>query len=137
MSNRFAVNVQLKYVNTDDPKSSPDTVGMNGMMNYLKDLNVSVEDIGMLIISELVGSTTLGEMNREAFIKGWSEHSYVRTVVCKVIYSLDFTAPPQSTLKGTQRKGYAKALLHQRLDLCLSVYIKIRFTLLELPVRSQ
>ena len=65
------------FVYADDPKDSPDTVGMSGMMNYLKDLGVSVEDVGMLIISELVGSATLGEMNRDGFVKGWSQHSYV------------------------------------------------------------
>lgn len=64
-------------MHADDPKDSPDTVGMSGMMNYLKDISVSVEDVGMLIISELVGSTTLGEMNRDGFVKGWSQHAYV------------------------------------------------------------
>ncbi|KAF1815756.1 DUF298-domain-containing protein [Eremomyces bilateralis CBS 781.70] len=56
----------------DDP-SSPDTIGMDGMMRYLGDLKVSVESIGLFVVSEIVKSPSMGEMKREKFIEGWQE----------------------------------------------------------------
>jgi len=55
----------------DDP-SSPDSVLMEGMAKYLGDIGVSIEDIGMLAVSEIVQSPTMGEMSREGFVEGWS-----------------------------------------------------------------
>jgi hypothetical protein len=58
-------------VPVDDP-SSPDSVLMEGMAKYLGDIGVSIEDIGMLAVSEIVQSPTMGEMSREGFVEGWS-----------------------------------------------------------------
>jgi hypothetical protein len=58
-------------VPADDP-SSPDSVLMEGMAKYLGDIGVSIEDIGMLAVSEIVQSPTMGEMSREGFVEGWS-----------------------------------------------------------------
>ncbi|KAF2198918.1 DUF298-domain-containing protein [Delitschia confertaspora ATCC 74209] len=54
----------------DDP-STPDNVGVSGMMKYLGDINVSIEDIAMLAVSEIVKSPAMGEMTREGFVDGW------------------------------------------------------------------
>jgi len=54
-----------------DP-NSPDSVLMEGMAKYLGDISVSIEDIGMLAVSEIVQSATMGEMSREGFVEGWS-----------------------------------------------------------------
>jgi hypothetical protein len=45
---------------------------MEGMAKYLGDIGVSIEDIGMLAVSEIVQSPTMGEMSREGFVEGWS-----------------------------------------------------------------
>jgi DCN1-like protein 1/2 len=47
---------------------------MNGMMRYLKAIGVEVDDYGMLLVSRIVSSTTLGEMTREGFVDGWQRH---------------------------------------------------------------
>jgi DCN1-like protein 1/2 len=57
----------------DDPKGAPDEIGMDGTMQYLDALGVSVEDIGMLVVSELVKSPSMGEIKREGFVNGWKE----------------------------------------------------------------
>ena len=60
----------------DDP-STPDTVNVSGMMKYLGDIGVDIEDIGMLAVSEIVKSPTMGEMTKDGFVDGWSALGYV------------------------------------------------------------
>jgi DCN1-like protein 1/2 len=55
-----------------DDKTTPDTIGVTGMMGYLGDLKVELEDIGMLAVSEIVQCPTMGEITREGFTDGWS-----------------------------------------------------------------
>ncbi|MBE7179727.1 MAG: hypothetical protein INR71_00710 [Terriglobus roseus] len=57
----------------DDAKQSPNTIGMDGTQRYCADIDVSVEDIGFFILSEVVQSTSMGEMEREPFVSGWAE----------------------------------------------------------------
>jgi hypothetical protein len=61
----------------DDPKNAPDAIGMEGTMKYFQDLGVDIEDIGMLVISELVRSPSMGEITREGFVDGWKVQGYV------------------------------------------------------------
>jgi len=60
----------------DDP-NTPDTVNVSGMMKYLGDIGVDIEDIGMLAVSEIVKSPTMGEMTKDGFVEGWSALGYV------------------------------------------------------------
>ena len=46
------------------------------MMKYLNDIAVDIEDIGMLAVSEIVKSPTMGEMTREGFVDAWSALKY-------------------------------------------------------------
>ncbi|KAF1991304.1 hypothetical protein K402DRAFT_389475 [Aulographum hederae CBS 113979] len=55
----------------DDPKSA-DTISMDGMQKYMTDVGVSPEDVSFLILSELVQSPSMGEMERNGFVTGWS-----------------------------------------------------------------
>jgi len=55
-----------------DDKTTPDTIGVTGMMGYLGDLKVELEDIGMLAVSEIIQCPTMGEITREGFTDGWS-----------------------------------------------------------------
>lgn len=71
----------------DDPKDSPDTIGINGTMTYLSALSVSLEDITVLIISELLGSPTMGEIPRTGFVAGWSAHSATTLTAQKQVLS--------------------------------------------------
>ncbi|OCK78399.1 hypothetical protein K432DRAFT_383913, partial [Lepidopterella palustris CBS 459.81] len=55
----------------DDP-GAPDTIGVTGMTKYLKDIAVEIEDIGMLAVSEIIQTPSMGEMTREGFVEGWT-----------------------------------------------------------------
>lgn len=56
----------------DKPKENANTIGMDGTQNYCGDIGVSVEDVSFFILSEIVGSPAMGEIEREGFIDGWS-----------------------------------------------------------------
>ncbi|KAF2809230.1 DUF298-domain-containing protein [Mytilinidion resinicola] len=58
-----------------DDKTTPDTIGVTGMMSYLNDIKVELEDIGMLAVSEIIQCPTMGEMTREGFTEGWSAYN--------------------------------------------------------------
>lgn len=59
-----------------DDADTPDTIGVSGMTKYLNDISVSIEDIGMLAVSEIIKSPSMGEMSREGFVDGWSAQGY-------------------------------------------------------------
>jgi len=46
---------------------------MTGIMQYCTDLGVSVEDAGCFIVMEAAQIEFLGEMTKDAFVKGWKE----------------------------------------------------------------
>ncbi|TKA73075.1 hypothetical protein B0A49_02158 [Cryomyces minteri] len=56
----------------DAPKESPNKIGPTGTMKFFGDIGVDLEGISMLIASEIVQSPSMGEMEREGFVKGWS-----------------------------------------------------------------
>ncbi|GAB7357986.1 hypothetical protein MBLNU230_g0153t1 [Neophaeotheca triangularis] len=56
----------------DDPKEEPDEINVEGMQQLLGDLDISIEDIGALIFSELVSSPSLGKITREGFVDGFT-----------------------------------------------------------------
>src|ERR1700677_4907001 len=56
---------------TDDVKSSPDKIGLDGAQSYLGDLNVELDDIALLCLCELLQCPSIGEFDREPFISGW------------------------------------------------------------------
>lgn len=41
-------------------------------MKYFNDINVDVAAVDILIASEIIQSSSLGEMTREGFVNGWS-----------------------------------------------------------------
>ena len=42
-------------------------------MGYLQELQVDLEDMDVLAVSEIMQSPTMGEITREGFVNGWSE----------------------------------------------------------------
>ncbi|EON69902.1 hypothetical protein W97_09166 [Coniosporium apollinis CBS 100218] len=56
----------------DDPRSNPDSIGLDGASNYFHDIGVDLEDVGLFIVSEIVQSPSMGELTREGFVNGWS-----------------------------------------------------------------
>ncbi|KAL2357596.1 Cullin binding-domain-containing protein [Cryomyces antarcticus] len=56
----------------DAPKESPNKIGPTGTMKFFGDIGVDLEGISMLIASEIVQSPSMGEMEREGFVKGWT-----------------------------------------------------------------
>lgn len=42
-------------------------------MGYLQELQVDLEDMDVLAVSEIMQSPTMGEITREGFVNGWLE----------------------------------------------------------------
>ncbi|PYI33948.1 hypothetical protein BP00DRAFT_391194 [Aspergillus indologenus CBS 114.80] len=55
----------------DSPEDSPDAIGIEGVMRYLGDIAVQLDEVTCLAIAELVKSPTMGEFTREGFLTGW------------------------------------------------------------------
>lgn len=52
----------------EEPDSEPDEVNIDGTMQLLSDIDVSPDDIGSLIFSEMVKSPSLGKLTRTEFV---------------------------------------------------------------------
>lgn len=52
----------------DDVANEPDEVNIEGTMKLLEDLDISPDDVGSLILSEMVKSPTLGKLTRTEFV---------------------------------------------------------------------
>ncbi|KAI9891482.1 MAG: Scaffold-type E3 ligase [Vezdaea aestivalis] len=59
----------------DSPKESPDLIGVNGAINYFKDLGIKLDDPVVLAVQELLNSQAVGEFSRQDFVAGWSKLS--------------------------------------------------------------
>lgn len=57
----------------EDPKNEPDEINMDGMMKMMGDMELSVENVGLLVFSELAQSPSLGKLSREGFVDGLSK----------------------------------------------------------------
>ncbi|KAI9718099.1 MAG: hypothetical protein M1812_004357 [Candelaria pacifica] len=55
----------------DQPKDSPDTIGIEGAMKYLQALGINLDEVSVLVISEALQSPTMGEFTREGYLNGW------------------------------------------------------------------
>lgn len=50
---------------------------MEGTQRYCGDIGVSVEDVTFFLLSEIVQSPAMGEMERDKFVDGWAQLKYV------------------------------------------------------------
>lgn len=57
----------------EDPKNEPDEINIEGMGKLLEQMDISPDDIGALVFSELVSSPALGKVTREGFVDGCTE----------------------------------------------------------------
>jgi DCN1-like protein 1/2 len=55
----------------DDPIESPDTIGITRAMDFLRDINVELDEVACLGIAEQLKSPSMGEFTREGFVRGW------------------------------------------------------------------
>ncbi|KAI9810537.1 MAG: Scaffold-type E3 ligase [Pycnora praestabilis] len=55
----------------DAPIENPDVIGVDGSMKYLRDLDVSLDEVIVLAVSEALSSPTMGEFTRTGFLDGW------------------------------------------------------------------
>ncbi|RAL14810.1 defective in cullin neddylation 1 family protein, partial [Aspergillus homomorphus CBS 101889] len=55
----------------DSPTDNPDGIGIEGVMKYLGDVSVQLDEVTCLAIAELVQSPSMGEFTREGFLNGW------------------------------------------------------------------
>lgn len=67
----------MKWRFVDDPKESPDTIGIEGAMKYLEAIHVRLDEVACLGIAELLKSPSMGEFTRSGFLDGWKSVSYV------------------------------------------------------------
>jgi len=52
----------------DDVANEPDEIGIDGTMEMLADMDISPDDVGALVFSELVKSPSLGKLTRTEFV---------------------------------------------------------------------
>ncbi|KIW33472.1 hypothetical protein, variant 2 [Cladophialophora immunda] len=55
----------------DNPKESPDTIGIEGAQKYLTDLGIELDEVAHLSICDLLQCPSIGEFERESFVSGW------------------------------------------------------------------
>ncbi|RWQ94660.1 Cullin binding-domain-containing protein [Paecilomyces variotii] len=55
----------------DAPEENPDSIGIEGAMKYLGDIQVDLDEVCCFGIAELLKSPSMGEFTREGFIEGW------------------------------------------------------------------
>jgi len=56
----------------EDVATSPDSVATDGSLQYFEEIGVDVEGMEVLAVLEVIQAPTMGEMNREGFVEGWS-----------------------------------------------------------------
>ena len=56
------------HVGKDDEQ---DTIGIEGSINYLKDIGVELDEVAVLAILTEISAPTMGEISRKGFIDGW------------------------------------------------------------------
>lgn len=61
----------------DDPKENPDTIGIEGAMKFLEEIQVRLDEVVCLAIAELLKSPSMGEFTRQEFVDGWKGAGYV------------------------------------------------------------
>jgi DCN1-like protein 1/2 len=54
-----------------DEPGTPDLIGIGGTMQFLKALDVTLEEPVMLAVQGLLSAPTMGELSRNEFIAGW------------------------------------------------------------------
>lgn len=57
----------------EDPQNEPDEIDLDGTMKMCQDMQISIEDVGFLIFSELAQSPSMGKLTREGFVDGLAE----------------------------------------------------------------
>ncbi|KAL4883475.1 Cullin binding-domain-containing protein [Aspergillus karnatakaensis] len=55
----------------DAPSEKPNEIGPEGVMRYLGDIKVGLDEVTCIAISELLKSPSMGELTREGFLNGW------------------------------------------------------------------
>lgn len=64
----------------ENPQEEPDEINMDGMMQIMGEMDISLDGVGLLIFSELVQSPSLGKLTREGFVNGLSSEKYGTSV---------------------------------------------------------
>lgn len=55
----------------EDPANSPDTINLDGTMKFFGDIDVNLEGLDFIIVSELIKAPAIGEISRAGFVDGW------------------------------------------------------------------
>ncbi|KAJ5690659.1 DUF298 domain protein [Penicillium macrosclerotiorum] len=77
----------------DDTPADPDTIGLDGAMQFLTDIGVKLDEVACLGVLELCKTPTMGEFRRDEFIAGWRHaqcdtidkmRSYIKTLRTRI-----------------------------------------------------
>lgn len=91
--------------NADSPVHNPDTIGVEGSMRYMADLQVDLDDVATLAIAEALSSPTMGEFNREGFVQGWKSSKLASRSLMELYHKL--MAPPSADTLAKQQAAVA------------------------------
>ncbi|KAL1594243.1 Scaffold-type E3 ligase [Nothophoma quercina] len=57
----------------ENAAGEPDQIGVDGTMSYFEQLEVDLEGMDFLAVSEIIQAPTMGSITREGFVNGWVE----------------------------------------------------------------
>lgn len=68
----YEANLNQIFDKYADNPADKDTIGVEGTMQYLGEIDVPLDDITSLAFHELVQAPTMGEITRKGFVEGWT-----------------------------------------------------------------
>jgi hypothetical protein len=105
----------------EDAANSPDSIGIDGTMKYLSNIDVDIEGLESLAALELVQAPAMGEISREGFVNGWSAQRYVQM---PLIAPISVTNTDDSCDTLDKQKAYMSNL-KQTLPTSIPAYTKV------------
>lgn len=119
----------------DDPKNSPDEIGVEGTSKLLEELDIELEDIAALVFSELVQSPSLGMIAREGFVDGCSDASLDSTDKIKSTVAQRRSQLPtdKELFKRVYNHTFQLALQEKQKGLSMEIAMEFWKVLLEKP----
>ncbi|KAH8668195.1 Cullin binding-domain-containing protein [Tricladium varicosporioides] len=81
-------------------------MGVNGVMKYLQDIAVNLEDASMFVPLEVIQAPSLGEVSKEAFVNGW------KAVYCDTIPKQKAYVAQQISMLSTDMALFKRVYRH-------------------------
>ncbi|KAI5811133.1 Cullin binding-domain-containing protein [Peziza echinospora] len=91
-----------QYRDRTDP---PDTIMVNGTMNYIQQLGLDLEEPAVLVLCEALKAPTMGEIARAGFVEGW------RAMGCDTIEKMRAKIPDLRNIILTDEARFKRVYL--------------------------